>query len=259
LTGPRPLLRGALAAVMASALGACAGTGTLTPSEERAAAERYAELGLRYLEQGSFDLALARLKYALELDPDHASAHHYLGKLYTRLGRTMQADAEYRRALALAPDDAGAHNDYGVFLCLSGRTEDAEHHLHEALRDEDYETSGLPYENLGRCARRNGDPDSAARYFQQALDLNPLLPRVLWQMADLHYEREQWSRARTYLRRYHSVASRTPQSLWMAIAIERRLGNPREEERLSMVLKRRFPDSSQARALTGEAAQAPPP
>ena len=52
--------------------------------------------------------AIADFEQVAELDPEHASAHYYLGLCYTNTAETSQAKAHLHRFLELAPDDSNA-------------------------------------------------------------------------------------------------------------------------------------------------------
>ena len=54
--------------------------------------------GVIHLLQGQYGLALRHLVRAVELQPDSGIAHHRLGLVLERLGRTQEAKAEYTRA-----------------------------------------------------------------------------------------------------------------------------------------------------------------
>ena len=60
------------------------------------AADYNAQLGLNYMAQGKDELAMDKLKKALEFNPKQVSAHHYMAELYRRLGRPKEADEHYR-------------------------------------------------------------------------------------------------------------------------------------------------------------------
>lgn len=60
-------------------------------------------LGLLLLESNQADAAAAEFTRALEIDPDHARAHHYLAAALERGGKKDEAIEHYRRAAALDP------------------------------------------------------------------------------------------------------------------------------------------------------------
>ncbi len=71
---------------------------------------------------------------ALQLAPDHASAHMVLGWNYVHGGQTDRAIAELEQALALDRNLAFALAGIGYAKCRSGRAEDTEGHVEAALR-----------------------------------------------------------------------------------------------------------------------------
>ena len=60
-------------------------------------------LGLLLLESNQADAAAAEFTRALEIDPDHARAHHYLAAALEQTGKKDAAVEHYRRAAALDP------------------------------------------------------------------------------------------------------------------------------------------------------------
>jgi tetratricopeptide (TPR) repeat protein len=107
------------------------------------------------LEDAAPEQAREAYARALELDPEHASAHINLGRLLHEAGDLAPAEAHYRRACALAPDDATAAFNLGVVLEDLGRFVDAVGAYQAALRadaayaDAHYNLAGL-LEQLGR-------------------------------------------------------------------------------------------------------------
>ena len=86
-------------------------------------------------------------------------------------------------------------------------------------------------------------------YFREALEINPLLPNTLYQMALLNFNAQQYLPARAFLQRYAAFAAATPQTLWLAFRVERALDNPAEAEQYALELRTRFPKSEEAGAL----------
>lgn len=213
------------------------------------AAEINASLGLSYMQQGKNDVAMTRLKRALETEPDLFEAHHYIAVLYERLGQNDLAEQHYQRALRLDGQNASLQNNYGTFLCKQGRFADSERHFLDALKDPLYKTPDQTYENLGLCARQAGDVGKAEGYLRRALQLNRKLPESLLQMAQLEFEAKRHLQARAYLQRYLAVGAHTPETLWLGIRNERILGDKNAVASYALLLKRRFPDSEEARLL----------
>jgi type IV pilus assembly protein PilF len=213
------------------------------------------KLGVEYMRRGIYDLALTKLQRALEYDPKLPDAHNAIAILYSQLGETQLADEHYQRALYLAPNDSKSLNNYGAFLCDQGRYEEADKYFLRAINNPLYAARGQAYENVALCALRIPDLDKAEEYMRKALEINPTLPKSLYQMANLSFDKGGYLSARAYLQRYLEVASHTPDSLWLCVRVERELGDRSAEASCALVLERKYPDSREARLLQGLEAQ----
>lgn len=208
-----------------------------------------AKLGLNYMQQGDYDTALAKLKRALDQDPNSVAAHHYTAELYKLLNNHEMAEEHYRKALKLDPGDSAIQNNFGVFLCDRKRYEEAERHFMQAVKTASYRRPDEAYENAGLCALRIPDPRRAETHFRRALEINPVLPNSLYQMALLSFNARHYLQARAFIQRYAVIAPATPQSLWVGFRIERALGNDGEAEQYARDLSAKFPKSEEAAEL----------
>ncbi|MFA7096224.1 MAG: type IV pilus biogenesis/stability protein PilW [Gammaproteobacteria bacterium] len=215
----------------------------------QAAAEANLQLGVGYLQQGNYELALEKLEKSLEQNPSSASAHNVIAVLYERLNQLDLAERHYRRALSLDPKDSGAHNNYGRFLCMRNRLAEAEKHFLTALENPLYQTPEIAHTNAGICALRVPDPAKAEQHFRSALKVNPLYREALIEMAKLSFEQERYLQARAYLQRYQEVAPKSAESLWLGVRIERALGNRDAAASYALLLKSNFPDSEEMQQL----------
>ncbi|WP_303900857.1 type IV pilus biogenesis/stability protein PilW [Thiohalomonas denitrificans] len=228
------------------ALVGCAGNPTRNAEKS---ADVNAQMGLRYMQQGNNERAMDKLTRALSFDRRHGEANHYLAILYQRLDRPDDAEGHFRDAIRALPDDSSLLNNFGAFLCGSGRYDEGEKFLLKVLEDPVYPQRGAVHENLGLCMTRKGDLEKAESHLRKALSQNPKLHKSLFGMADLNYQSGNYLSARAYFQRYLEVARYTPNSLWLGIRIERKLGDRDALSSYEMHLKNRFPDSEQARLL----------
>jgi type IV pilus assembly protein PilF len=217
------------------------------PFGELSASEIYTRKGIRYLENGAFDIALRDLKHAVQLDPRNSEAHGALAVLYERLGETGKAEAHYREALSIDPGNYSAHNNFGRFLCDHGRAEEAMAQFRAVIEEPMYAQPWLPLTNAGRCLQRMGRSSAAEEYLRKALDRYPEYPPALLEMARVSLGRRQHLSARGFLQRYHAVAAKTADSLWLTAQTELALGNVRAAQEAERQLRREFPDSVEAR------------
>ncbi len=216
--------------------------------DARKAAKANADLGLRYMVQGNNEIAMKKLKRALEYDDTYAPAHHYIAELYRRLGRNEDADDHYESALRYSEvDDSLLHNNYGAFLCSQERYWEGERQFLKVLDNPVYPRPDQVYENMGLCMQRKPDLDKAEEYLRKALQLNPRLPGALLAMSKVSFEKKNHMSARAYLQRFQSETRHTPESLWLGIQIERILGDRDALASYGLALKGRFPDAPETK------------
>ena len=242
--------RALLAPLLAALLAACAtggGPGSMSPAEE--AARTNTQLGVYYLRQGNLSQAMVKLRKALDQDPRYADAHMTMALVYERMKEAAQAEDRYRRAVSLEPDNSEARNNFGRFLCEQGRVSEALRQFRAAASNPVYDRPALALTNAGLCSRRADQPEQAEEFFLSALQSNGRFPPALLNMAELRYANGEYLSARGFYQRYLEVAGQNPASLWLGVRIETALGNDDEAASYSLVLKSKYPESSQTRSL----------
>jgi type IV pilus assembly protein PilF len=252
-------LAGVVAAVL---LSACSSRGS-APEPERqspppqpqqmpaSAAERaraHAELGSSYYAVGNYGVALGEFQEALKADPKFVPALNALGLVYMELKDDDKARSSFERALRIDPNDSDTNNNFGLFLCNRGRERDAERYFLAAIRNPLYTTPEDSYVNAGLCARRAGDDAKAQDYFERAIQLRPSDLRALSALSQLHFQRSEFARAKTYFSRYVQRApSLDARTLWLGARLETRLGDVTAARSYGAQLKTRFPESEETR------------
>lgn len=239
-------MRLAVAVLLLTGLSACAGAPTLAESE---AARANTTLGLSYAREGKFELALDRLRKAINQDDGYPSAHAAIAFVYQALDEDRKADKHYRRALELDPENPETRNLYGVFLCHVERREEAQRHFEAAGRNRRYRNADAAWTNAGVCLKPV-DPDRAEAAFREALRLRSDSPEALAQMAHLSYERKDYLRTRAFLQRYDLAKRAAPDLLWLAARTEQALGDSQAARLYDSRLRREFPDSKEAASVT---------
>ncbi|NOX75479.1 MAG: type IV pilus biogenesis/stability protein PilW [Gammaproteobacteria bacterium] len=213
------------------------------------AADTNMRLGVGYLQQGRIDDALEKLKKALAAEPDFVKAHSAIALVYERLGERDNAEEHFLEALELGPGDGRIHNNYAAFLCRSGRPVEAEPHFLQAIRSRGYRTPERALENLGVCAMHIPDYEKAEIYLRKALQMNPKLPDALLQMAHLSVEKKRFMSGRAYLQRLREVTDLSPDALWLGVLVEKKLGDSAAVRQYEIQLRKKYPDSNEAREL----------
>ncbi len=241
--------------VLALVLGGCASSPDSPVASEsvaRQVAEVNTQLGREYMGRGQFEVALEKLRKAVNADPGYAPAHTVLAILYERIGEADQAGRHYRLAVEANPSNGDVNNNYGVFLCQEGKLSQAHRHFRRAMEDPFYRTPAVAYANAGACELRQGDLDKAEGFLRQSLAYNPEFPDALLQLAGISYQKGKFLPARAFLQRYEAVGPASAESLLLGYRIETRLNDPRAAREYAGKLRQRFPDSQQAREIRGE-------
>jgi type IV pilus assembly protein PilF len=233
------------------ALVACQSTSTVTkPLNERSKlAEINAELGGQYLSSGEYQIAMDKLKKAIELNPRSVDAHATLGLLYNALGQHDKAEESFKQALRIEPNNSAALNNFGQFLCQRGRYEEGQKTIMKAVENPLYRSAENAYYNAGVCAMTGGQLDQADTNFRKALELDPRLGPALLQMADLSLQQQHALQGRAYLQRFAAVSQPNARSLWLGVQIERQLGDRDAEASYGLQLEKNYPDSPQTKLL----------
>lgn len=204
----------------------------------------------RALERDSLEVAEARLREALALEPTSAPALSRLSRLFHRTGRHAQAVerlAPVRQGtLALARSDrhtllaglalhleamgewaeaeavlrqlpaAERVTDGGarVFLMLRGATPDSASRLAESQADDDGR-SPVHANNLGIVRLRRGETEAARKAFLRAIDLDSRRAGPYYNLAILEkYYRLDDDEAAKWFGRYRTRSSEDPDSLF---------------------------------------------
>ena len=250
-------------AALAWLLAGCAGQGSSSsdaPSMEtgtivgeagdpRNRARIHTELASLYYSRGSMGVALEELRAAADSDQNYAPTHGMFGLVYMELRENKLAEQSFERALRLSPNDPDINHNYGWFLCQTGREPESIKYFLQAIRNPLYPTPWRSYSAAGQCTLRKDNIKEAEEFFQRALKMEPDDPPTLFQMGLIRYRQGQLDAARRLVSRYNKLVNPTAESLWLALRIERKLGERNAESSYASQLRRGFPGSPQYRAL----------
>lgn len=247
------------AAALALLLAGCAAqstapstdTGTMTggPTEPRNRARVHTDLAAAYYERGAMGVALQELRAATEADASYAPAYGLYGLVYQELKENAFAQDNFERGLRLAPNDPEINHYYGRFLCQNGQPQEGIKHFMQAVKNPLYQAPWRSYSAAGVCSLQQNNVKDAENFFQLALKLDPDEPASLLKLGEIRYGQGQIDDARKLLARHNKLVSPSAESLWLALRIERRLGERVAEQSYANQLRRRFPGSPEYQAL----------
>jgi type IV pilus assembly protein PilF len=166
------------------------------------------------------------------------------------LGEQRLAEDSFQQALRLAPGDPEISNNYGWFLCQTGREQQAIGYFMAAAKNPLYTTPTKPYTNAGICAYRVKNDKAAQEFLSTALRLAPENNQARLGLAEVAYRQGRYNEAKQWTSDIEKTMEPTADVIWMALRIERKLGNREAEARYAAQLRRRFPGSPEQGLLS---------
>lgn len=204
------------------------------------------KLASEYYSRNQIGAALRELMSAQDISTDYAPLQNMLGVVNMDLRRYEEAEKAFQRALKLERNDPDIHNNYGWFLCTSGQHAKGQDWLAKAWGNPLYETPEKALYNAGRCARMANDQARAVEFFAKALQVSPNSTAIMYELANMQFDQGNYTKVLEVIDRIHTVEKASPQSLWLALRAENRLGHTAEVESYGSQIQRKFPNSAEA-------------
>jgi type IV pilus assembly protein PilF len=226
-------------------------TGTIIGEvgDPRNRAKLHTELASMYYSNGNLGVALEELRIASTADANYAPAYGMYGIVYMQMKQNDRAEASFERALRIAPNDADINHNYGWFLCQTARESASIKYFLTALRNPLYSTPWRSYSAAGVCSLQVKQVKDAEAFFERALKFEPDEPAALLGLGQIRYRQGSVGEARRLVARYNKVATPSAESLWLAVRVERRLGERVAEQSFATQLRRRYPESTEYQSL----------
>jgi type IV pilus assembly protein PilF len=240
-----------------TATGSGSGQGAQQPTsskpaenEQQQRAKVHTELGSLYMLDGRYAIAMEEARIALSADSNYAPAYNLLGLTHMVLNESRLAEDNFDMAMRLAPGDPEISNNFGWFLCQNGREQRSISYFMAAGKNPLYTAPTKPYTNAGICALRMKDDKAAEEYLSTALRLSPTNTQALFWLADIAYRKGRYNEARQLTTDIEKMIEPTAEVIWLALRLERKLGNREAEARYASQLRRRFVGSPEQRLLS---------
>jgi tetratricopeptide (TPR) repeat protein len=116
----------------------------------------------------NYDRAIEQGQKAMQLDPNYARTHFWLGRVYSQKGMHREAIAASEKILEAMPDSNLGLTEMAYALASAGRQTEARKILQRL--EERSARAFVPAYNLAIIHISLNEPDSALRYMQRALD-----------------------------------------------------------------------------------------
>ena len=197
-------------------------TGRTPPEKDNVeAAELNYQLGERYYNSGSYELARDRLLLATKFNPKYAIAYSTLALSYEALDNLRLATDAYESAVRAEPKNFHVANRYAVFLCRHKKYGEARKYFDKAMNHPQNDNAEVTATNAGLCMMEQPDLALAEQYFRTALDRKAEYGAALLQVCLLKFQQEDYLTARAFLQRY--IASNPTQPAYCIWAPELRI------------------------------------
>ncbi len=214
------------------------------------AAEKYVQLGLEYIKRNDLVRARKHLKRALEIKPEHASAHAALGLIYHEDAEHRLAEAAFLKSLDLDPNYTRGRTYYAAFLFANERFDEALKQFQLAAEDTGYASRDQVFTNIALCHLKLEQPREALAAYQKTLKLDRFNGRALAGATELLIDLGDYQKAQYYYNRLVRLIAQqgmrhSAQSLWMGIRLARFYGSVAQEESLATLLAELYPQSAE--------------
>ncbi|MBT0570637.1 type IV pilus biogenesis/stability protein PilW [Curvibacter sp. CHRR-16] len=203
------------------------------------------ELALGYFSKGQTEIALEEINQAIQTDVTFAEPLNVKGLIYMRLNNFKVAEDNFRKALQLSPKLFAVQHNLGWLYCQQGRYDESFQQFKQLLSETTYFEKPKTLLTLGVCQAKNGGLEEAQKTLQKAFELDSVSPVISYQLASVLYQRQNFSAAQFYLKRINESDFAMPESLWLGVKVERKLGNVTLANVLGERLKNRFPQSTE--------------
>lgn len=210
----------------------------------------HTDLGIAYLRDGKYEVALSEAQIAIDASDSYAPAYNLLGLINMALRQNEQAEANLRRAASLAPNNPEINNNLGWFLCQNGKIKESFAYFNLALKNPLYQTPAKALHNMGVCAIMDKDDASGEAYLFRALKMDSNNLRAYYLLADIDYRKARYIEAREWLRQLHAKMEPTAETAWLALRVDRKMGNRDGETRNAGILSRKYRDSPEYQLLS---------
>ena len=147
------------------------------------------EIGVIYMDQNNFDMAISEFKEAIKINPSFDQAYDNLGVAYDKSGNLKEAVLAHKKALELSPYNVKIYNNLGnAYIKMKQYNKAIEAYKKALELNPHYKAV---YNNIGVIYYKQGMYDEAKKYWQQALEIDPNFKLVLDNLKILESTRDK--------------------------------------------------------------------
>ncbi|UCD49079.1 MAG: tetratricopeptide repeat protein [Phycisphaerales bacterium] len=198
----------------------------------------------RLRDQGQNDLAIEKLKQALEADQAFALAYSGLGRAYLGTGDFAEAEAAFRRATVLDPWSLPDHVDLARVRQMRERFADAAQAYARAAELAP-ESAEIQLE-AAACCLQAGVPARALAHVESAIQIKGRSPEVLRLLGKLHEARGDYEQALAVYREWSESTPDMPDGMLAMALAQSRNGEYDEARQVLVAVLRKWPGEAAA-------------
>ena len=213
----------------------------------------HTDLAAGYYERGQMDVALDELNLAVTLDPNYAQAYNVYGLVYSVLGEDRKAEQNFERALAARAQRLRHPPQLGLVpVPAQARARGAgavrDRRAQPAVQDAgDCAGQRRPLRHHDRRHARWRTVISAERWWRK-----PGNALAGYGLALIAYKEARYADARNWMKGVMQTANPQPETLYLGMCIERKLGDRQAELSYVSQLRNRYPDAPETKAINTE-------
>ena len=207
------------------------------------------QLAVGYYQQGQHKVALEEIRQALAIIPDLVDAYSLRALIFMDTGEKQLAEENFQRAMRLAPANLDILNNYAWFLCQNGREKQGLAHFERILKDATYTNPVKTLTSAGICSLKVNDRVGAEQFLTSAFRMDPANLLVSSNLARVYYDKKEYDKAHFQISRVLKADVTTAEVLWLAIKIEKKMGDEAAIASLTTQLRRRHPGSREFQLL----------
>lgn len=186
-----------------------------------------------YLRTRQYDKAKRELTALLQVDPNSASTHMFLGEAEDASGHSDQAKEEFRAAIAANPKAPDLHFGLGYLYWKDRQLQEAETQFHEELRLDPAHTSALSY--LGDVQLKRGEAQAAEANLRRALASGKGDWLTHLDLGIIASGKKRWPEAKTQLEKAAAMAPKRAEPHYRLAQVYKATG---ENQRAAMELRK---------------------
>lgn len=218
-------------------------------ARKQSSSDNYTRLGAGYLAKNNYEKAMLKLQKALSLNSQNANAYNYMGVLFWRLEKPKLADTNFKKSVQISPYNAAINHNYASFLCSSKRYKEATTLFEKVFSNPLYDRLSNAYQVSGDCDLDILKLSSAEKKYKKALKLDKNNSLAMLGMAKLFYKKGNLKIALYYFDRFEKLRKHSPDSLWLGINLQRKLGDKNKLSSYILELKNLYPDADETLLL----------